>query len=305
MLNPILASSALRRMRSVRTIVIIGVYVAVLMALLCLGMSTFVFGSTFYINSMSAGITTYCLLMAAQFALIVLVAPAMTAGSIAGERERQTLELLLVTNTGSLSIVFGKLMESFAFLALLIFSGLPVMCLTMLLGGISILQILTGMLFLMVCAFAAACVGILCSSFMKNTVAATIISYVLILLIGIGTIIPLLTSIDKKSITDILYDNAAYAAMSQMDGFRMMPKLLLVNPGVGLISLIEDQTAFIQQNFAGGHGRLYATFLMMKKIGYNIVPFINMAFMVITALVLLLLAARLVRPRHVRIRRKV
>ena len=85
----------------------------------------------------------------------------------------------------------------------------------------------------------------------------------------------------------------------------MMPKLLLVNPGVGLISLIEDQTAFIQQNFAGGHGRLYATFLMMKKIGYNIVPFINMAFMVITALVLLLLAARLVRPRHVRIRRKV
>lgn len=135
MLNPILASSALRRMRSVRTIVIIGVYVAVLMALLCLGMSTFIFGSTFDINSMSAGITTYCLLMAAQFALIVLVAPAMTAGSIAGERERQTLELLLVTNTGSLSIVFGKLMESFAFLALLIFSGLPVMCLTMLLGG--------------------------------------------------------------------------------------------------------------------------------------------------------------------------
>ena len=302
MLNPILASSALRRMRSVRTIVIIGVYVAVLMALLCLGMSTFIFGSSFYINSMSAGITTYCLLMAAQFALIVLVAPAMTAGSIAGERERQTLELLLVTNTGSLSIVFGKLMESFAFLALLIFSGLPVMCLTMLLGGISILQILTGMLFLLVCAFAAACVGILCSSFMKNTVAATIISYVLILLIGIGTIVPLLTSIDKKSITDVLYDNAAYAAMSQMDGFRMMPKLLLVNPGVGLISL---QTAFIQQNFAGGHGRLYATFLMMKKIGYNIVPFINMAFMVITALVLLLLAARLVRPRHVRIRRKV
>ena len=105
MLNPILASSALRRMRSVRTIVIIGVYVAVLMALLCLGMSTFIFGSTFDINSMSAGITTYCLLMAAQFALIVLVAPAMTAGSIAGERERQTLELLLVTNTGSLSII--------------------------------------------------------------------------------------------------------------------------------------------------------------------------------------------------------
>lgn len=304
MLNPILASSALRRMRSVRTIVIIGAYVAVLMALLCLGMSTFVFGSTYYIYSMSAGISTYCLLMAAQFALVILVAPAMTAGSIAGERERQTLELLLVTNTGSLSIVFGKLMESFAFLALLIFSGLPVMCLTMLLGGISILQILTDMLFLMVCAFAAACVGILCSSFMKNTVAATIISYVLILLIGLGTFMPLLTSIDKKSVTDVLYDNAAYAAMTRGEGFGMMPKLLLANPGVGLISLIEDQTAYIQRNIAGGQGRLYAVFLLMKKIGYNIVPFINMAFMVIAALALLLLAARMIRPRRVRIRRK-
>ena len=51
----------------------------------------------------------------------------MTSASIAGERERQTLDLLLVTNTGSFRIIAGKVMESFAVLALLILCGLPVM----------------------------------------------------------------------------------------------------------------------------------------------------------------------------------
>lgn len=50
-----------------------------------------------------------------QFGMLVLVAPAMTAGSISGERERQTLDLLLVTNTGPVKLVLGKLLESFSF----------------------------------------------------------------------------------------------------------------------------------------------------------------------------------------------
>ncbi|MBP3647346.1 MAG: ABC transporter permease subunit, partial [Clostridia bacterium] len=154
MLNPILASSALRRMRSARTIVICGVYIAVLFFLTCLCMSVFLVSDTVTLSDISRGMNTYLILLLAQFALIVLVAPAMTASSIAGERERQTLELLLVTNTGSMRIVFGKLMESFAFLALLIVSSLPVMCLTMLLGGVTLFHILSGLLFLLCCAFA-------------------------------------------------------------------------------------------------------------------------------------------------------
>lgn len=303
MFNPILASSALKRMRSSRTVVIVGAYVAVLAALLCLGMESFVFENTIYITDMSQGVSAYVMLMAAQFVLMILVAPAMTAGSIAGERERQTLELLLVTNTGSLRIVFGKLMESFAFLALLIFSGLPVMSLTMLMGGVTMTQILMGMLFLMVCAFAAASVGILCSSFMKNTVAATIISYVLILAVGAGTLIPFITSLDKSSLTKILYDDAAYAALSRLDGFRMMPKLLMINPGVGLASLIQSQTATIQYSFVGDEGRLCVMFRLMDKIGFGVIPCISMVFMLMAALALILIAAGLVRPRRFRVRR--
>ena len=303
MLNPILASSALRRMRSTRTMIIIGTYVAVLLLLACLCMSSLLLSDAINIHSISQGIDAYLALLLAQFALIVLVAPAMTASSIAGERERQTLELLLVTNTGSMRIVFGKLMESFAFLALLIVSGLPVMCLAMVPGGVTLFQILSGMLFLLCCAFAAASVGVLCSSFMKNTVGATIISYIIILFIGVTTLLPLVYGIGS-SITDVLYDDAAYAAMTQFDAVKMIPQPLLINPGVGLISLIESQTGSLQTTYASMRGRLYCVFMMLKKIGYDIVPFLNMAFMTAAALVLDCIASMLVRPRRVRVRRK-
>ncbi len=303
MLNPILASSALRRMRSARTMIIIGTYVAVLLLLACLCMSSLLLSDAINIHSISQGIDAYLALLLAQFALIVLVAPAMTASSIAGERERQTLELLLVTNTGSMRIVFGKLMESFAFLALLIVSGLPVMCLAMVPGGVTLFQILSGMLFLLCCAFAAASVGVLCSSFMKNTVGATIISYIIILFIGVTTLLPLVYGIGS-GITDVLYDDAVYAAMSWFDAVKMIPKPLLINPGVGLISLIESQTGSLQTTYASMRGRLYCVFMMLKKIGYDIVPFLNMAFMTAAALVLDCIASMLVRPRRVRVRRK-
>lgn len=98
-----------------------------------------------------------------QFAMILLITPAMTAGSIAGERERQTLDMLLVTNTGSLRIVAGKLLESLGYVALLLVAALPTMCLTLITGGVTLADVLTGALFLLVTAFAALSVGVFAS----------------------------------------------------------------------------------------------------------------------------------------------
>ena len=119
MLNPILAFSATRRMRSFRTLLIAAAWLIAMLTVVLLVMGS-LFGSQVSIRSLRSGVNGYLALMIVQFALIVLIAPAMTSGSIAGERERQTLELLLVTNTRSFRIVAGKAMESFAMLALLI-----------------------------------------------------------------------------------------------------------------------------------------------------------------------------------------
>ena len=134
MINPILASSARRRMRSIRTPILITLYGAMILAS-GLGMAFGAFtSSTLSIFAMREGVTAYAAMLAIQFAMILLITPAMTAGSIAGERERQTLDMLLVTNTGSLRIVAGKLLESLGYVALLLVAALPTMCLTLITG---------------------------------------------------------------------------------------------------------------------------------------------------------------------------
>jgi ABC-type transport system involved in multi-copper enzyme maturation permease subunit len=71
-----------------------------------------------------------------QFALIVLLTPGVTAGAIAEEKERRTLEFLLTTELSGYEIVLGKLVARIAYMLLLLLTGLPVLALLQLLGGV-------------------------------------------------------------------------------------------------------------------------------------------------------------------------
>ena len=96
-----------------------------------------------------------------QFGMLVLVAPAMTAGSISGERERQTLDLLLVTNTRPVKLVLGKLLESFRlFPALLVMCSLPMLSLVLITGGATLAQVLISVAFRRPTALAALSAGL-------------------------------------------------------------------------------------------------------------------------------------------------
>src|SRR5262249_15603380 len=64
--------------------------------------------------------------MVIQFLVVLLLTPIFTAGAIAEERERRTLEFLLATDLHNREIVFSKLLARLASLALLLLTGLPV-----------------------------------------------------------------------------------------------------------------------------------------------------------------------------------
>ena len=100
MLNPILSFSATRRMRSVKTLLIVAAWLGVMLGV-TLSIMGRLFGPEVSVYGMRSGVACYNVLIIAQFVLIVLIAPAMTSGAIAGERERQTLDLLLVTDRKS------------------------------------------------------------------------------------------------------------------------------------------------------------------------------------------------------------
>ena len=294
MLNPILAFSATRRMRSFRTMLIVIAYVAALLLLALAFLSPFM-ADRLTLSTMSRGPMCYLVLVAAQFGLLILIAPAMTSASIAGERERQTMDLLLVTNTGSFRIVAGKAMESFAVLALLIICGLPVMCLTLLTGGISLGQILIGELFLLAEAFACVSVGVFCSSVARSTVLSGVLSYLMILAIGLVTALPFLTGYPQR-ITDVLYDRANYAALTAGEARAMISPLLYLNPGFGLMALVQGQLhIFTAPADRLGWGRIYATWLMGDRAGWIFIAMACAAGMLIVSFALLGLAAAMIR----------
>ena len=301
MINPIFASSARRRMRSMRTVIILTLYGAMMLAFAIASSFSVLGRQTVTIGGMRAGIDNYIYSVALQFALLLLVAPAMTAGSIAGERERQTLDLILVTHTGAFRIALGKLMESFGFLVLVLFSSFPMLCVVLLFGGITLVQVLTVLLFMCVSAFGALSVGLFASALFKRTAAATVVAYLAIFAIGFGTLVPMAFG------NDTLYRYMGNPDMlNNMDAnafFALVPKSLLFNPGVGLLSLMADQTGLLQRTFytlpAGG-----AYYQLLEKAEFGMIAWINMGAVFAASLVLTFLSALLIRPRMVRIRRR-
>jgi len=294
MLNPILAFTATRRMRSFRTMLIV-IACMIMMLLLALLILSPLLRDQILLSMLSRSPAAYLFLVAVQFGMLILIAPAMTSGAIAGERERQTLDLLLVTNTGSFRIVIGKALESFAVLALIIVCGLPVMCLCLLTGGVSIGQILTGELFLLAEAFACVSVGVFCSSLFRSTVVSIVMSYLFLILIGLVTALPFLFGY-PRAITDVVYDRAQYTALTAAGARSMISPLLYLNPGFGLMALVQGELHVFSE-MAGrlGWGRIYATWLMADRAGWIFIALVCAAGMLIISVMLLGIASLLIR----------
>ena len=289
--NPIFAFSAIRRMRSVRTPLLITLYSLLLAALAYFTVYGRFMGATVTVGDMRASVDGYACIIILQFVLLVLVAPAMTAGSISGERERQTLDLLMVTNTGAVKLVTGKLLESFAFLALLVLCSLPMLSLVLLTGGATLAQVLVSVSFLLLVALLALSVGLFCSALFGRTVTSTVVSYLSVFSLGALTLIPLWY--DVKRIGD-LYD-AMNIVGQQLHMIDYTPVSFTANPGLGLFSLVTSQT----QIFSG----MLWQFSDTLGTTYQYLPFdyflrCNMIFMAAASALLCALSVYCMRVRR-------
>ncbi len=71
-----------------------------------------------------------------QLVVVLLVGPAIVAGTIAQERQRRTIEYLFATDLSNLEIVLGKLAARLVHLFFIVLVGLPVVALARMLGGV-------------------------------------------------------------------------------------------------------------------------------------------------------------------------
>jgi ABC-type transport system involved in multi-copper enzyme maturation permease subunit len=112
-----------------------------------------------------------------QFVTVLLLTPAYTAGALAEEKERRTLEFLLATDLHNREIVLSKLASRVAQLTLLVFTGLPILGFTQLLGGIDPNLVLAGFIATGLTMASLASFSILCSTYTRKVRDAVVLTY--------------------------------------------------------------------------------------------------------------------------------
>ncbi len=144
----------------------------------------FAFDPTYQSASIGRGI--FVALMLLQTLMISVLAPASTAGTISGERERQTLDLLAVTPISSVAIVVGKLLSSLTWVFTLILASIPVSALVFVYGGVAPDDVIRGYLLLFVTAIAFGALGVFFSALVRRSGAATGLTFVGVLVATFG-----------------------------------------------------------------------------------------------------------------------
>lgn len=175
--NPVLVKELKLRFRNLKSFTGILFYL--------IAMSVFVFGFIFLATSLTGNgffrpdesFMLFSMMTYIQLGLILFITPALTAGTISTEREKQTLNILLTTSQTSFQIIFGKMTSSIAFLLLMIVSGLPIYSLVFLYGGVSPSQLFFIFLFYMLTLLAIASIGVMFSTLIRKTIVAIIATY--------------------------------------------------------------------------------------------------------------------------------
>lgn len=194
-----------------------------------------IYGGIDYSNMLSI----YTTIAALEICLVLFIVPGFTSGTIAGERERQTLEILLTTKLKPMEIILGKLGSSISSLLLLVFSSLPILAIAFAVGGVGFIDLLQLMFLAIVTAIFVGSMGILFSTASKKTTHATVFTYGSVVLIILGT----------AAIVVAAYLLISYKTNNQyaIGGIYVKPDvgnlilILLINPIITLIAMITDQ----------------------------------------------------------------
>ena len=128
-------------------------------------------------------------LIVTESVLIGIMVPSFTAGTISGERERQTMDVLLTTKMTPWEIVKGKYWSSIMQMLLLLVSGLPIFALVFVYGGISFFQVLLVIGVVITSLMFFASIGVYFSAVMKKTGGATVLTFIMMLMYMFGTML--------------------------------------------------------------------------------------------------------------------
>ncbi len=187
--NPVLVKEVRTRMRGGRTFIVLTIHLLALAGALAAAYLLFRASLTTGVNLEARrlfGKAVFGLMIWMELITISFIAPALTSGAIASERERQTLDLLRVTLLSSRALVLGKYLSGLVFIFLLVLSSLPLQTLPFVIGGVLAQEILVAVLILAVTAVAFCAAGIFFSSLFSRVLLSTVLAYAFAIFVVFG-----------------------------------------------------------------------------------------------------------------------
>ncbi|HEY6629222.1 MAG TPA: ABC transporter permease subunit [Acidimicrobiia bacterium] len=242
-LNPVLAREAKQRFRSKRVVVVTTLWVGIIGGIAFL---LYIAASEVAVNGMGVGRLAAAAFMGRfmfhsitllLLTAIILVVPGIAAPSIIGERERQTFQILQVTQMTPWQLVTGKLTASMMFAVVLLFAVAPVAAIPLLFGGTSLTDVLAALGMLLLTAVTLASTATWMSSRAASTRGAVGMSYLIAFTLGFLTFVGLGAEM-------LVYSNLGSRDPMGRDGREVFS--ILPNPYFGLVDAVLhplDQTA--------------------------------------------------------------
>lgn len=271
-LNPIIVKELRERFRSKKTVWTLALFLLI-MGGIPLG---FLIVNPIKAGSLGQNKDLFVISAALHYAMICFVAPALTAGAVSGERERQTLNILLTTQLSPRTIIWSKLFTSLAFTSLLVIVSMPLYSIVMLYGSVSPEQLLTLALFFGVNIMFLGSLGLFCSTWIKRTAVSTIIAY------GIAFFFVVVTGLLFLFLGEILIQLTPDRSLQQeVWGRPELQYLAGINPVIVLFAILGET--------------------VLPTIRFDFTPWLFFScFYLVLSILLVLWSAYLLRP----IRRK-
>jgi ABC-2 type transport system permease protein len=234
-INPILKNESKVGVRTFRFNLMVMLYVGIL--------SIMAMGAYYLINvdryGMGLDLSDFTVLNFAlacgQAVLLMFIVPVLTATSITGERERQTLDILLSTNLSPMKIVLGKLMSTVTRITLLIISTMPIYAINFLVGGTSFNELIILTIFFIGTTIYVGSIGIFMSTIFKTSKSSTVASLITVLFAVVGTLLIGYIVISRDYYNTIQNNNVSTYIIN-------LPFWMYINPAIEFIYILMKQS---------------------------------------------------------------
>lgn len=191
-----------------------------------------------FVDRSQIGLSLYSTAAAVALFQLTFFAPSLNASSLGSERDRQTIDVLMVTPVRRYQIILGKLIAPCLFLFLLSLASLPIGALALLIGGIEARDLWIALAIQLVTVLGYGSVGIWGASWAKTSRGAMMATLGFALVLAIG--LPLLAILVLGVLSN---DQALFDAIVENSFIRNLGVVVLsFSPFFSLIMWIQSVT---------------------------------------------------------------